>query len=56
VPAPNLPHDTGGGWAMPTTRIANRRQPLNETRIWDYITFAVLVLLSMLVYSFLVPH
>ncbi len=41
---------------MPTTRVEDHRGPLNETRIWDYITFALLVLLSMLVYSWLVPH
>ncbi len=35
--------------AKPTT-------PFNETRIWDYISFVILVALSVLVYSWLVPH
>jgi hypothetical protein len=30
--------------------------PPNETRFRDYITFAILVLLSVAVYSWLVPH
>jgi hypothetical protein len=38
---------------MPNTRAHN---PRTETGIWDYITFAVLVILSVLVYSWLVPH
>jgi hypothetical protein len=30
--------------------------PLNKTRFWDYISFAILVLLSVIVYTWLVPH
>lgn len=46
-------HHSRGGWFMPTTQ---SRTPLNETRIWDYISFLILVLLSVLAYSWLVPH
>ncbi len=35
---------------------AKSRTPVNETRIWDYVSFAILVLLSLLAYSWLVPH
>jgi hypothetical protein len=30
--------------------------PLNETRFLDYISFGILVLLSVIAYSWLVPH
>jgi hypothetical protein len=32
------------------------RTPLNETRVWDYISFAILVMLSVVAYNWLVPH
>jgi hypothetical protein len=32
------------------------RTPLNETRVWDYISFAILGLLSVIAYTLLVPH
>jgi hypothetical protein len=51
-----LGHDDRGGWAMPSTRAHDPRTPLNETRIWDYISFAILVMLSLLVYTWLEPH
>ncbi|HEX9120757.1 MAG TPA: hypothetical protein VF840_09480 [Terriglobales bacterium] len=41
---------------MPSTRAHDPRTPLNETRIWDYISFAILVMLSLLVYTWLEPH
>jgi hypothetical protein len=41
---------------MPSTRAHDPRKRLNETRIWDYISFAILVMLSLLVYSWLEPH
>ena len=50
---PGLGHHSRGGWLMLETQ---SRTPLNETRIWDYISFAILVLLSVLAYSWLVPH
>jgi hypothetical protein len=56
VAATNLGHDDRGGWAMPSTRAHDPRTPLNETRIWDYISFAILVMLSLLVYTWLEPH
>ena len=44
------------GLIMPNTRAHDPRTPLNQTRIWDYVSFAGLVMLSLLVYSWLVPH
>ena len=41
---------------MPSTHAHDQRTPLNETRIWDYISFALLVMLSLLVYTWLEPH
>ena len=41
---------------MPNTRAQDPRTPLTETRIWDYISFAILVMLSLLVYTWLEPH
>jgi hypothetical protein len=41
---------------MPSTRVQDPRTPLNVTRIWDYVSFAGLIMLSLLVYSWLVPH
>ena len=41
---------------MPSTRAHNPRTALNETRIWDYISFALLVMLSLLVYYWLEHH
>jgi hypothetical protein len=56
VAATHLGHDDRGGWAMPNTRAHDPRTPLTETRIWDYISFAILVMLSLLVYTWLEPH
>jgi hypothetical protein len=39
---------------MPNAR--QSQTPLNETRIWDYISFGILVLLSLAAYCWLVPH
>jgi hypothetical protein len=36
--------------------IVGSRTPVNENRVWDYISFAILVLLSVLAYTWLVPH
>ncbi|HET7183241.1 MAG: hypothetical protein ACXVZR_08410 [Terriglobales bacterium] len=41
---------------MPISRTQHVQTPLNETRIWDYITFGVLVMLAVVIYSWLVPH
>jgi hypothetical protein len=41
---------------MPSTRAHDPQSSLNETRIWDYISAAILVMLSLLVYSWLEPH
>ena len=30
---------------MPTSRVDNALKQLDETRIWDYISFAVLIML-----------
>jgi len=32
------------------------RTPLNETRVWDYISLAILALLSVFAYTWLVPQ